>query len=99
MTVAASAGCALTLSVAMRCRPGWCPRRWRCCGPPTRNRPPAVSSAARQLGSVLGVAVFGTLTAGGLVPGVHFSGLLGAAGFLLAARWAPRAGRTPGPDA
>ncbi|WP_369360332.1 MFS transporter [Streptomyces sp. cg2] len=63
----------------------------------------AVFNAARQLGSVLGVAVFGTLTAGGLVPGIHSSALLAAAGFLaaalLAARWAPRAGRAPGPDA
>ncbi|MEW1659925.1 MFS transporter [Streptomyces sp. NPDC093707] len=58
----------------------------------------AVFNAARQLGSVLGVAVFGTLTAGGLVPGLHTAALAGAACFLAAAlgaaRWAPGASRT-----
>ncbi|MFK0293688.1 MFS transporter [Streptomyces sp. NPDC090442] len=58
----------------------------------------AVFNAARQMGSVLGVAVFGTLTTGGLVPGLHTAALIGAAGFLAAAlgaaRWAPGSRRT-----
>ncbi|WP_275306550.1 MFS transporter [Streptomyces yunnanensis] len=54
----------------------------------------AVFNAARQLGSVLGVAVFGTLTAGGLVPGLHTAAVVGAAGFLVAALLTAR--RAPG---
>ncbi|MFJ9619513.1 MFS transporter [Streptomyces noursei] len=58
----------------------------------------AVFNAARQLGSVLGVAVFGTLTTGGLVPGLHTAAVVGAAGFLVAAlltaRWTPGTART-----
>ncbi|MCZ1011574.1 hypothetical protein O1L68_38200 [Streptomyces lydicus] len=45
----------------------------------------AVFNAARQIGSALGVALFGTLVATGLVPGLHTSMGIGAAGFLLAA--------------
>ncbi|MGW5117082.1 hypothetical protein ACWEQ8_16865 [Streptomyces noursei] len=60
-------------------------------------------NAARQLGSVLGVAVFGTLTTGGLVPGLHGAAVAGATGFLaaalLAARRVPGAGPRPDPVA
>ncbi|MFE7288894.1 MFS transporter [Streptomyces noursei] len=63
----------------------------------------AVFNAARQLGSVLGVAVFGTLTTGGLVPGLHGAAVAGATGFLaaalLAARRVPGAGPRPDPTA
>ncbi|WP_411128765.1 MFS transporter [Streptomyces sp. x-19] len=63
----------------------------------------AVFNAARQLGSVLGVAVFGTLTTGGLVPGLHGAAVAGATGFLaaalLAARRVPGAGPRPDPVA
>lgn len=45
----------------------------------------AVFNAARQMGSAIGVALFGTLVAGGLLPGLHTSVVVGAAGFLLAA--------------
>ncbi|MGX1854980.1 MFS transporter [Streptomyces sp. NPDC055299] len=54
----------------------------------------AVFNAARQTGSALGVALFGTLVAAGLVPGLHLSVLIGAAGFLIAAALAAR--RIPG---
>lgn len=54
----------------------------------------AVFNAARQTGSALGVALFGTLVAPGLVPGLHLSVLIGAAGFLTAAALAAR--RIPG---
>ena len=61
----------------------------------------AVFNAARQLGSALGVALFGTLIAGGLVAGLHTAVLVGAAGFLaaaaLAARYAAGPGREPEP--
>ncbi len=56
----------------------------------------AVFNAGRQIGSALGVALFGTLVAGGLVPGLHAAVVLGGTGFLLAAvlaaRYIPRAG-------
>jgi DHA2 family methylenomycin A resistance protein-like MFS transporter len=45
----------------------------------------AAFNTARQLGSALGVAVFGTLAASGLLPGVHAGALLGAAAYLVAA--------------
>jgi DHA2 family methylenomycin A resistance protein-like MFS transporter len=45
----------------------------------------AAFNAARQLGSALGVAVFGTLAASGLLLGVHAGALLGAAAYLVAA--------------
>ncbi|MFF4288867.1 MFS transporter [Streptomyces sp. NPDC001633] len=54
----------------------------------------AVFNAARQTGSALGVALFGTLVAGGLVTGLHTSVVIGAAGFLVAAALAAR--RIPG---
>ncbi|MFG2139999.1 MFS transporter [Streptomyces sp. NPDC048650] len=50
----------------------------------------AVFNAARQIGSALGVALFGTLIAGGLVTGLHTAILIGAAGFLAAAVLAAR---------
>ncbi|MFF7232983.1 MFS transporter, DHA2 family, methylenomycin A resistance protein [Streptomyces sp. 2323.1] len=62
----------------------------------------AVFNTARQTGSALGVALFGTLVATGLVPGLHLSVLIGAAGFLtaaaLSARWIPGPGRAGTPD-
>ncbi|MEU1628048.1 MFS transporter [Streptomyces sp. NPDC020096] len=42
-------------------------------------------NAARQLGSALGVALFGSLSATRLIPGMHLSALLAAAGFAVAA--------------
>ncbi|MFD9209291.1 MFS transporter [Streptomyces sioyaensis] len=57
----------------------------------------AVFNTARQTGSALGVALFGTLVATRLVPGLHLSALIGAAGFLTAAAlsacWIPGTGR------
>ncbi|MEJ8652176.1 MFS transporter [Streptomyces sp. MS1.AVA.3] len=57
----------------------------------------AVFNAARQIGSVLGVALFGTLTATGLVAGLHTAVSIAAAGFLtaaaLSARYIPGSGR------
>lgn len=61
----------------------------------------AVFNAARQTGSALGVALFGTLVATGLVPGLHTAVGIGAAGFLvaaaLAARCIPGTGRAEHP--
>ncbi|GHJ42374.1 MFS transporter [Streptomyces sp. TS71-3] len=45
----------------------------------------AVFNTARQSGSALGVAVFGSLSADHLVTGLHLSAVIGAAGFLAAA--------------
>ncbi len=45
----------------------------------------ALLNAARQLGSALGVALFGSLSAARLIPGIHLSALLAATGFVLAA--------------
>ncbi len=45
----------------------------------------ALLNAARQLGSALGVALFGSLAASRLVPGLHASAVLAAAGYLLGA--------------
>ncbi|MFG2495843.1 MFS transporter [Streptomyces caniferus] len=45
----------------------------------------AVFNAARQIGSALGVALFGTLVATHLVAGLHLAVGIGAAGFLAAA--------------
>ncbi|MDF3291865.1 MFS transporter [Streptomyces silvisoli] len=45
----------------------------------------ALLNAARQLGSALGVALFGSLSAAHLIPGIHLSALLAATGFVLAA--------------
>ncbi|MEU5211634.1 MFS transporter [Streptomyces sp. NPDC020742] len=50
----------------------------------------AVFNAARQTGSAVGVALFGTLAAGDLVPGLHTAVLLGGGGFLTAAALAAR---------
>lgn len=45
----------------------------------------AVFNAARQAGTAIGVAMFGTLAAGGLVNGLHAGVVAGGAGFLAAA--------------
>lgn len=45
----------------------------------------AVFTTARQVGSAIGVALFGTFAAGGLVGGLHVGVVVGAAGFLTAA--------------
>lgn len=45
----------------------------------------AAFNTARQVGSALGVALFGSLASGSFVPGLHAAALIGAAGFLLAA--------------
>lgn len=45
----------------------------------------AVFNAARQIGSALGVALFGTLVATHLVAGLHLAVSIGSAGFLAAA--------------
>lgn len=45
----------------------------------------AVFNTARQVGSAIGVALFGTFAAGGLVSGLHAGAVLGATGFVLAA--------------
>ncbi|WP_405751343.1 MFS transporter [Streptomyces sp. NBC_00144] len=45
----------------------------------------AAFNAARQIGSAIGVAVFGTLVAGDFLGGLHTAVSVGAAGFLTAA--------------
>lgn len=45
----------------------------------------AAFNAARQIGSAIGVAVFGTLVAGDFLGGLHMAVSVGAAGFLTAA--------------
>jgi DHA2 family methylenomycin A resistance protein-like MFS transporter len=45
----------------------------------------AVFTTGRQVGSAIGVALFGTLAAGGLVRGLHAGVIVGAAGFITAA--------------
>jgi MFS transporter, DHA2 family, methylenomycin A resistance protein len=45
----------------------------------------AVFSTARQVGSALGVALFGSLVSGAFLPGLHVGALIGSAGFLVAA--------------
>jgi MFS transporter, DHA2 family, methylenomycin A resistance protein len=45
----------------------------------------AVFNTARQVGSALGVALFGSLVSGAFLPGLHAGALIGSAGFLLAA--------------
>ncbi|GHH72834.1 MFS transporter [Streptomyces sulfonofaciens] len=55
----------------------------------------AIFNTARQSGSALGVAVFGSLSADRLVTGLHISALIGATGFLAAAALAVRYGSGP----
>lgn len=57
----------------------------RTAGPGRAGITSAAFNTARQLGSALGVAVYGTLAASGLVTGVHAGALVGAAGYLVAA--------------